>query len=240
MTDLPPDAPLTPEEEDLALAAEYVLGLLEPGELRAFEARLGGEPRLRGMVARWADDLAAFFDAAPEVAPPASAREAVMRRLFPEEPRPGFLGRFVPWLLGAATAAVLVFGALSLGLLTQRAEPEYQARIAAEDESIMGPLVVMARFDADTRRLEVAREVGDIPEDRDLELWFVRMEDGAPASTVSLGVLPRDPTGVIEVSAELAAELPQNALALSVEPVGGSPTGQATGPVVALGALSEL
>jgi anti-sigma-K factor RskA len=66
------------------------------------------------------------------------------------------------------------------------------------------------------------------------------MEDGAPVSTVSLGVIPRDPEGVVDVSAELAAEFPGNALALSDEPLGGSPTGQATGPVVAIGPLTGL
>jgi anti-sigma-K factor RskA len=100
--------------------------------------------------------------------------------------------------------------------------------------------VVEATFDADTRRLELRRMAGTIPEDRDLELWLVRLEDGAPASTVSLGVLPRDESGIIEVSAELAAEMPDNALALSVEPIGGSPTGQATGPVVAIGPVTGL
>jgi len=108
--------------------------------------------------------------------------------------------------------------------------------MASEDET----LVVEASFDADTNRLAVQRLAGEIPEGRDLELWLVRLEDGAPVSTVSLGVIPRESEGVVEVSAELAAEFPDNALALSVEPIGGSPTGQATGPVVALGPLTGL
>jgi anti-sigma-K factor RskA len=133
-------------------------------------------------------------------------------------------------------AAGVAFVALNPAVLGRGFEPELQARIAAEDES----LVVQASFDADTRQLRVARTAGAIPEGQDLELWLVRLEDGVPASTVSLGVLPRDPEGVIEVSEELAPEFPANALAVSVEPLGGSPTGQATGPVVALGPLTEL
>ncbi len=40
------------EADDIALAAEYVLGLLGDEELRAFEARLAAEPSLRARVAR--------------------------------------------------------------------------------------------------------------------------------------------------------------------------------------------
>ena len=97
--------------------------------------------------------------------------------------------------------------------------------------------MVLARFDADTNRLEIERAAGDIPEGRDLELWLVRVADN---TTVSLGVLPREESGVIEISADLAPEVQGNALALSVEPIGGSPTGQATGPVVAVGPVGPV
>lgn len=228
----PDTDPLTPGEEDLALAAEYALGLLEGAELRAFEARLGAEPRLREMVARWSEDLAAMLGDVPAVAPPARAEAALMRRLFPEPERPGLLGRVVPWLLGAATAAALVFVALLVpSLLGRGAAPEFQARLAAEDES----LVVLASFDADTRRLAIEREAGEIPEGQDLELWVIQGE-----SVRSLGVIPREPEGVIEVSQELAPDLRDGQLALTVEPIGGSPTGVATGPIVAAGPVTEL
>jgi anti-sigma-K factor RskA len=232
----PDEEGLAPEEADRALAGEYVLGLMDAAEARAFEARLGREPALRDLVARWTEDFAATLEEVPAVAPPAQAQEALMRRLFPEAVRPGFLWRLLPWLLGGAVAAGGAFIALNPRVLGRGFEPELQARIAAEDES----LVVQASFDADTRQLRVERTAGVVPEGRDLELWFVRLEDGVPASTVSLGVLPREESGVIEVDAALAGEFPANALAVSVEPVGGSPTGQATGPVVALGPLTEL
>lgn len=223
----------TPEEEDLALAGEYVLGLLPEEERRSFEARLGPEPRLRALVAAWSEDFAEGFEGEVEVTPPPGVEAALMRRLFPEARRPGLGVRLLPWLLGAGLTAVLAFVALNPAILGRGAEPEFEARMASEDES----LVVLARFDADTNRLEVERTAGDIPEDRDLELWLVRVAD---STTVSLGVLPRDESGIIEINAELAPEVEGNALALSVEPVGGSPTGQATGPVVAVGPVTGL
>ena len=103
--------------------------------------------------------------------------------------------------------------------------------MAAADES----LVVLARFDADTRQLEIEREAGQIPEDQDYELWVIQGE-----SVQSLGVIPRARDGVIEVQEELAQDIEGGQLALTREPIGGSPTGVATGPIVAAGPVTRL
>ena len=227
-------------EEDNGLAAEYVLGLLTPEEHRLAEERLSLDPEFRTLVARWSEDFAAMTEDVPAIAPPRPLERLLMQRLFPDTAAPARARRSWLWpsLLGglAAAAAAVAVVTVNPALLGGGGEPEYLARIASEDEA----LVVEARFDADTNRLQVQRVAGEVPEGRDLELWLVRLENGAPASTVSLGVIPREAEGVVEVSAELAAEFPDNALALSVEPIGGSPTGQATGPVVALGPLTGL
>jgi len=218
-------------DDDIAIAAEYVLRLLPPEELARVEERLGVDPAFRDLVAQWSEDFASFTDDIPAIAPPPALEAQLMRRLFGEaEPRrrwslwPALLGGLV-----AAGLAVWAFNPVILG----RDAPEFAARIAAED----GSLIVEARFDPDTRRLVVERTAGEVPEGRDLELWLVHVAD---STTTSLGVLPREEDGVIEISAPLAAQFPDNALALSVEPVGGSPTGQATGPVVAIGPITGI
>lgn len=234
MSDVPPvNETLTPEEENRALAGEYVLGLLEGQELRAFEERLGAEPSLRALVARWSEDFVAGLGDLPAVMPPARTQTALMRRLFPEPEPKGLLGRMGLWplLLGGAVAAALVVLAVNPALVGRGVEPEFQARMAAEDES----LVVLARYDADTRRLEVERTAGEIPEGRDLELWVIKDD-----RVRSLGVIPRDAEGVIEVSEELAPDFEGGQLALTDEPLGGSPTGVATGDIKAAGPITEL
>jgi anti-sigma-K factor RskA len=73
----------------------------------------------------------------------------------------------------------------------------------------------------------------DRPAGRDLELWAIP-EGRAP---VSLGIVnPADP--VIRLRPDRPRSLPtRGAIAVSVEPVGGSPTGVPTGPVVYSGRL---
>jgi anti-sigma-K factor RskA len=76
----------------------------------------------------------------------------------------------------------------------------------------------------------VTQSEGVKPLDKDFELWLVR-SDG---QVLTLGVLsaPLNPEG-LDIPAD-------SKFAISVEPIGGSPTGVATGPVVALGALTRV
>jgi len=71
---------------------------------------------------------------------------------------------------------------------------------------------------------------------RSAELWVIA-GDGVPHS---LGLLPAG-GGRMPVSSANRARLAAGAtLAVSLEPIGGSPTGLPTGPVVATGALSKV
>jgi anti-sigma-K factor RskA len=220
------------EEDDIALAAEYVVGLLEGEELRTFETRLAAEPALRLQVDNWAEDLVVLTDGIMAVLPPHGGKQALMRRLFPEaQRRPRWTpDRLWAGLLSGAAVAALAVWLVNPALLGGGGEPDYTARIAAEN----GSLVIEARFDADTQRLELERTAGVVPEDGDYELWLLQGEE-----VRSLGVLPREATGVIEVRAELVPTFQGGSLAVSEEPLGGSPTGQ-PGPVVAVASITEL
>lgn len=67
-----------------------------------------------------------------------------------------------------------------------------------------------------------------------MELWLV------PGSgmTRSLGIFQPGENGELVIPADLRSQVADGAtLAVSLEPFGGSPTGQATGPVIASGPL---
>ena len=70
-----------------------------------------------------------------------------------------------------------------------------------------------------------------------LELWAIP-PDGKP---ISLGVIPAGGKGKVELSETQKALIGKPiALAVSLEPKGGSPTGQPTGPVLYQGSLAVL
>ncbi len=217
----------TDRDEDEALAGEYALGLMEADARRAFEARLPREPVLRQQVRVWQERLATLAEDVAPVAPPSRVKAAIDARLFALAGR-----RRVSWtrfMGGAVTAAALVLlllvwtGPPTIG-------PTLTAEIAAEDRS----LVYAVRFEPALDRLDVTRTVGSPEADRVHELWLIA--EGAPAP-VSLGVLPEDGRASLALPGALSAAVAGGMLAVSDEPPGGSPTGQPTGAVLALGAV---
>ncbi|WP_405406389.1 anti-sigma factor domain-containing protein [Paracoccus sp. Ld10] len=234
MTD---DAPLTPSQEDHALAAELALGLLDGPEATAATDRMSIDPDFARIVHDWYERMAGMAEALTPVMAPARARQAIRERLGhinpplandPTERTPwwrGPLGALAGVLAVAATAAFLWLPGLQ-----QADTPGYQAQLETQDQAMR----VAARING--REMEIALESGVAAQGRDWEIWWVEPDGSAP---VSIGLVPRegrlrmtlpdglDPSGDIQI-------------ALSDEPAGGSPTGQATGPVVAIAPLTSL
>jgi len=215
--------------DDIALAGEYVLRLLDAAACRAFEARLADEPALRELVRDWEDQFAPLAQGVAPVTPPASVKARLETTLFAATepaPRP-----FWHWIAGGILAAGLVAGAVFLSpmLGPQVAPvPSFTASVAAED----GSLVVAASFISETNTLQILRQAGGALPGRVLELWLIA--DGATAP-VSLGILPEDAQTLIALPEAVARQIAGAVLAISDEPPGGSPTGAPTGAVLAAG-----
>lgn len=223
-------------DEDRILAGEYALGLLSPQAAAAFEARLLQEPALRAAYAAWAEDLAEMTDDIAPERPPARVWDAIEAQLS-QPALPAWLAWFGGMRGGAVLAAAAVVLALGLGLFGPRSPvvpvgaPQV-ADLAAED----GSLIVQAVYDTATGRLFVEREAGAAAPGRALEMWLIA-GDAAP---VSLGVLPQDPRGVLQVPEALRNRVGGALLAISDEPPGGSPTGAPTGDVLAAGPVRDI
>jgi anti-sigma-K factor RskA len=220
----------TDRDDDEALAGEYALGLMESDARRAFEARLAREPALREQVRAWQERLASLADEVAPVAPPPRAKAAIDARLFaPARTRRWSWTRFMG---GAFTAAALVL-ALLVWTGPPTTGPALTAEIAAEDRS----LVYAVRFEPALARLDLTRTDGAPAAGRVHELWLI--VEGAPAP-VSLGVLPDDGRVTLGLPEALSAAVAGSTLAVSDEPPGGSPTGQPTGAVLALGTVPTV
>lgn len=238
MTD---DAPLTPPEEDEALAAELALGLLEGAEAEAAVARLSTDPAFAQSVRDWQERLAGLALGLTPVMAPARARQAIRERLGhsvaplsqdPNARTPWWRG---PWgVLGGLLAVAVLAVVLILPGLPDRdpvpgAAPGYHAQLVSDDEALQVAAIV------DGREMEIALHSGAAPSGRDWEIWWIEPDGSAP---ISIGLVPRD--GNLRMTLPEGLD-PSDAirLALSDEPEGGSPTGQATGPIVAIAPLTS-
>jgi anti-sigma-K factor RskA len=223
-----------------ALAAQYVAGTLRGRARRRFEALLGAHAALRAAVRRWQDRLMPLTAVLAPQSPPLHVWQGVERTLWPQlaaaKPLPWWQ-RLAVWRAASGFASV---AALALALLLAMPSPQSPPIVivlqATGEASQSGSFV--ASFSADGRSL-VTRPLTPVAlqSDRVLELWAVPPQ-GTPRSlglisTNGVTVVPRDklPKRVLE-SANTSA------LAVSVEPPGGSPTGAPTGPVVFAGKLT--
>jgi anti-sigma-K factor RskA len=210
------DADLTPQDAEDALAAEYVLGVLELAERAEVEARLKRDPAFAARVLAWEARLGGMNDGFDETPAP-NLLPAIEARLFPAasaQKRPQRRFGF-GWLLGGALAA-----ALALITVTTLAppQPDRIATLATADNRLAYEVTHFGET------LQVTRVAGaPAVEGQVHELWVI-----APgANPVSLGLLQDAPL-VVAYPAPPAGFI----LAVSVEPTGGSPTGQPTGPVI--------
>jgi len=229
------EGPEIRDDDDRILAAEYVLGLMTPAQTRAFEERLGGDAALRTVVAVWAEDFVSLTDDIPEQAPPQALWRAIEARLdqpASTAPRRRWYSSLLGYALGGVAAAALAWFVVTSGTMTPPV-PEYQARIAAEDSS----LIFAAAFDEDTNTLQLQRQSGAAAAGRSLEFWLIA--DGDAPVSVMVWPASGDSEAIV-LPTELSDKLPGSVLAISDEPEGGSPTGQPTGAVLAVGQVQGV
>lgn len=220
-----------------ALAAEYVAGTLRGPARRRFEALLATHPALRAGVRTWEDRLMPLTGAVPPVAPPRRVWQHIERRLWPPAATLPWWRSLFLWraAAGSALAAVLALAVL-LALPSPTLPPVVVVLQGTGDGGLPAGSAFVASLSGDGRSL-VTRPVMQVAlqPGRVFELWSVPPQ-GAPTS---LGLINAD--GVTRLEARrLPATLLRGgtaALAVSVEPPGGSPTGAPTGPVVYAGKL---
>jgi anti-sigma-K factor RskA len=232
-----------PENRDM-LAAEYVLGTLHGAARRRFERLLAEDADLQREVAAWESRLGPLAAALPPIAPPPAVWEAISRRIedAPAE-RPSkspahrwnSLALWRGLALAASLAAIALFVQLLIGPALipspELASADYVGVVSDEEEQ---PLwVIRASARARQLSMKVMRPV-DMPPNSACELWLVT----ADGSTRSLGILPERGSRTVALPAVADAIRGEAAqLAVSIEPAGGSPQGEPTGPIVYRGTL---
>lgn len=233
-----PDDGKQGEGRDETIAGEYVLGLLSQSDRRKVEARIGTDTHFAALVAQWEANLSPLNDDYEQVAPPAGTFAAVENGLFGVASAPGRSGlrgglwdSAAFWRWAALACLIVAVGAVLSTSLPQEAP---QSGLVAELSGHGAAVDLLARYDGDSGRLRLTPVAAGQTEQKSLELWLV--EGDAPP--VSLGVLPQTGDGDVLVPPEIRTRLVAGAvLAVSVEPFGGSPTGTATGPVIASGSV---
>lgn len=241
--------PNAPDESGADLtAAEYVLGVLPANERAAAAARAIRDRAFAAEIVEWEERLTPLAAHVEPSFPRASVWPAIAAQLTPDrrakprvEAAPPFWERLVVWRSIAGIAAlaavlVLVVAAIlpSAPVVAPPAPPAGPLIVSvARLEAPSGGVAFVATLDESKGEMLITPTGAAADSGHSPELWL--MPQGAPPT--SLGVFIGRQTLVVRAPPGLTngAEL-----GVSMEPLGGSPTGQPTGPVVAQGRLMRL
>lgn len=212
------------------LAAEYVLGLLRGAARRRFERLLVQEVALREAVVRWEQHLDPLTERIAPIAPPKRVWRAIALRI--GGARPSLWQRldfWRPFAIAASTAVAMLL--VYVVYVTVPPEVVAPARVAAvlQDKNAQPAWIVHASGPhAPIEVQPLAPQT--LATNQSFELWLIPAESKTP---ISLGLLPVTGRTALIVPERLQPALAHGAvLAVSLEPEGGSPTGQPTGPVL--------
>jgi len=227
---------MIPENSDdlHTLAGEYVLGVLDGEDASEVAAALAANAELRRAVAFWEEQLHPLFTFAAAVEPPPGTWQAIEARIAETGSKPTavtFWNSLALWRWSTAGFAAAA-AALALWIaVTPAPGPSFVAVLHPPQQDQASWVATGGRHGLVLRAVAGAAP----PSDRAFELWAI-----APGGTRprSLGVIPTD--GELKLGT-LPPDLRDGAtLAISIEPIGGSPTQQPTGPVVFVGAVKAV
>ncbi|KXU86490.1 anti-sigma factor [Paraburkholderia monticola] len=224
--------------------AEYVLGVLDAAGRRQIELALQHDRQLAASVARWQNRLMPLNEDIGEIEPASYVWARIQSELGfapVEAPRPRVRlwddVRWWRWIgIGSSFAAmalvILLILPVRYGPVVGPSHDGYKVASIVRDGGAAGWTAIV---DVERARMVIVPAYGNpVAADRSTELWLI-----APGERpVSLGVIAVDrPTIVALPQTRLALLNERATLAVSLEPHGGSPSGQPTGPVLAKGVV---
>jgi len=219
--------PNNPELID-RLAAEYVLGTLRGAARRRFARWRASSTSVDQRCLFWEERLTALLKDLMPVQPPARVWRGIRRRI--ASTAPGMRRSLVRNL--ALAASVLLVGVLAILWYRRELVPERATQVATitAPAGALWQVEIFSRAGEPPRLAIRAGAQAARPAGHDYELWALP-QGGKP---VSLGVLPYVQGSLRRAlsSRELEALGRSTQLAVSLEPPGGSPTGQPTGAIV--------
>ena len=220
------------------LAAEYVLGTLRGRARERLRRWLRDDAALAREVAQWEAQLSPMAEALRPVAPPARVWQRIESRL--ESAKKPFSFWKALGLVGSGAVAALLVVAVLFRPGPASLTGSYIA-VLSDPKTNQPVLVASAERGGTVLRVNTLDPAIHVS-GRSLELWA--LPPGAKPK--SLGVLASTARGSLKLAAVADQTLGDVALrgkvlagadtlAVTLEPVGGSPTGQPTGPVLYTG-----
>jgi anti-sigma-K factor RskA len=232
-------------DDDLR-CAEYVLGVLDADARASVAQEVESSPRAAAAVEHWQRQLMPLTDEIAEIAPAPYVWARIRGDLQLDQParapeRKGLWNNLPLWHwigIGAsvvAAAAIMFIVILPTQQVPTQTSAGYMVSSIQQDNGVTGWIATMDL--TNSRIIVVPASPAAFANGRAPELWLLPPGQ----KPIAVGMITPDKPTTITLDRALLAQLgPSAVLAVSVEPTGGSPTGQPTGPVIAKGAIGAV
>ncbi len=219
------------------LSAEYILGTLKGTARRRFEQLIRQRPDWAQTFNWWESQMHLLADTVPAVKPSNKVWKNIESQLFTRKAAQ-HTGWWKSWAF-VSTALAASFATLLLIQTPQMVVDTTPASVAllATDKSEAGWLLNESKKSDNNVVIKVITLASlAIKPDNAFELWLLPADKSKP---ISLGLLPQKGNASVKVPVEVIPLMATGLLAVSLEPVGGSPTGQPTGAVLYQGRMTK-
>lgn len=219
------------------LSAEYILGTLKGAARRRFEQLIRQKPVWAQTLNWWESHMHLLADTVPAVNPHNKVWKNIEAQLFNRNAT-----QHSTWLKSWAFASTALATALAIMLVIQTpqslidSKPAAVALLATEKSEAGWLLNETKKSDTDVTINAIALASLQLKADNAFELWLLPADKSKP---ISLGLLPQQGNNVFKVPKDVIPLMATGLLAVSLEPVGGSPTGQPTGAVLYQGRMTK-
>ncbi len=219
------------------LTAEYILGTLKGASRRRFEQLIRQKPVWAQTLNWWESRLHLLADTVPAVNPPNNVWKNIEAQLFNRKAT-----QQTSWWKNWAFASTALAAGLATLLVIQTPQSEMDSKPAAvamlaTDKSEAGWLLNETKKSPTDVTINAIALAGlELKANNAFELWLLPADKSKP---ISLGLLPQQGNNVFKVPVDVIPLMATGLLAVSLEPVGGSPTGQPTGAVLYQGRMTK-
>ena len=219
------------------LCAEYCLGTLRGAARRRFEQLIRQRANFAQTLAWWETHMHLLADTVPAVAPSNKVWKNIQTRLFDNKNAAKNSWwknwAFASTALAASFAALLV---IQTPLQVIGTEPAAIALLSSESAQAGWLLNETKITETNVEIKAISLASLESKPNNAFELWLLPADKSKP---ISLGLLPQKGSATVKIPVDAIALMATGALAVSLEPVGGSPTGAPTGAVLYQGKMTK-
>lgn len=231
-------------------AAEFVVGTLTAVERATVARQRQHDAVLDDAIMRWEERLAPLLDSVAPIAPPKELFQKIQSQLAMQDAGAGdgvislaqhkkaLAAKTRSWRLATGSMSALAASLAGFLIWTQAQQPSpmQSQYVAVLQEESHSPAFLMT-VDMKSHMCAIKTVISPPKPDKSYELWMVHKSWNQPRS---LGLVARNDMEVMPMAPDIDPDLYMDAtFAVSLEPAGGSPTGEPTGPVMYAGKLVQ-